>query len=259
MLPLGVAAQVEGPEFAPPQHYLCYETKTKPQAPKLPIVMFVPQIGNEYQEAVMGDAARFCNPAAKWYGESWSPIYDEDFHYAWYRVARQPGRPLNQRITVTNQFGEQPLKLQRLMFVALPAWKLAVNGEPTGHEPVGGLSYACYSVLGRNPRVSVLVSDQFQETAKRVQEPAFYCSPAVVFPGDFQNAEHEEFEPAYGYVCYNTRHSGPRESGWTVTVPLPFFFGEVSSADRETPTEDLTLTKSGLLCVPNEYQPFPID
>lgn len=108
-------------------HYKCYEVVAVPTAPTLPVVMLVDQFGTEPSLQV-GPPRYFCLPVSKQLaGAAPEPIKNKKNHLAIYEL---PPRPKDVTITTQDQFGDQDLVVDRLVYLAVPTTKQHVEPAP---------------------------------------------------------------------------------------------------------------------------------
>ena len=107
-----------------------------------------------------------------------SPIIHPENHLTWYRFE---GTAEERTLRVTNQFGtDQEWVVKDPIFLLLPAWKLYVNGLPTGLDHPSGLDhYLCYTVTSGPPvgLDGVILTDQFHQEQVTVGDPRVFCNP----------------------------------------------------------------------------------
>ncbi len=126
-----------------------------------------------------------------------SPIIHPENHLTWYDFVG--GTSEQRTLLVTNQFGaDQEWVVKDPKFLLLPAWKLYVNGLPTGLDHPSGLDhYLCYEAISGPPigLDGVTLTDQFHQELVAVGDPMLLCNPAdKIDPDDglpiYDNANH---------------------------------------------------------------------
>ena len=169
MVPLGAAASQEVLE----RGHACYEAKTQPiKARRVGLTDHLGGDCHAYNNIRVGEVARFCNPLN---GLS-KP--NSGTHLTWYRIPRQPGRPLNKNVTVYNELtglnGEllagnhdagETLTVLRPAFLTLPTVKLWVDSPgniPNQQGHLESAPYVCYSVRGSDLKLDRYLHGQFQ-------------------------------------------------------------------------------------------------
>jgi hypothetical protein len=140
----------------------------------------------------IGSAAHLCNPAVETHGAKLTPVKNPDDHLVFYRAfSRQPVRI----VRISNQFGEQALRLGDGLWLAVPAQK-----SPHA-PPLPGLDhYYCYRARGASPKAVVGLTDQFQTAANlTLGRPVLFCNPVAKAHGE---ATFEVNDPDRHLVCY---------------------------------------------------------
>lgn len=115
-----------------------------------------------------------------------SPIVHPENHLTWYNFE---GTASQRNILVSNQFGlDQSWVIHNPIYLLLPAWKLYINGFPTGLGPPIGLDhYLCYEAVSGPPvgLDGVILTDQFHQEYVTVGDPMVFCNPAdKIIPDD---------------------------------------------------------------------------
>jgi hypothetical protein len=129
-----------------------------------------------------------------------SIIHDEN-HLTWYNFE---GTADARTLLVTNQFGDgQEWVVKDPKFLLLPAWKLYVNGLPTGlGHPLGLDHYLCYEAISGPPvdLDGVTLTDQFHQEYVTVGAPKLLCNPADKIVPDDGNPI---FDSGNHLACYD--------------------------------------------------------
>jgi hypothetical protein len=177
-------------------------------------------------------ANRFCNPARKWHAGTFYGIADNRQHLTFYRTAPESS-PLKV-VSISNQFGNQTLRVGNAVALALPTRKLP-------HEAPQGLDhFRCYSSRGQPIGRPVGVADQFiRRTAHMVLDPLLFCNPVEKTHGTVVTPiQHPEAH----LTCYSmTRVQFTRE------VSIRNQFRGASTGDQK-----LVVGSPGMLCVPTK-------
>jgi hypothetical protein len=173
-----------------------------------------------------------------------SPIIHPENHLAWYVFQ---GTCQERTLLVTNQFGtDQEWVVKDPVYLLLPAWKLYVNGLPTGLDHPSGLDhYLCYEVLSGPPvgLDGVILSDQFHQENVTVGDPMLLCNPVEkTLPGgtSFPIIDRENH-----LACYDI---SPHE-------PLPFAIHVV--ANDQFGDSQFVILENQFLCAPSEKRIKP--
>jgi hypothetical protein len=173
-----------------------------------------------------------------------SPIMHPENHLTWYDLVG--GTSEQRTLLVSNQFGaDQEWVVKDPKFLLLPAWKLYVNGLPTGLDHPSGLDhYLCYEAISGPPvgLDGVILTDQFHQELVTVGDPMLLCNPVdKIVPDDglpiYDNANH--------LACYDI---APHE-------PLPFTIHVVAS--DQFGDSQFVILENQLLCVPSEKRIKP--
>ena len=130
-----------------------------------------------------------------------SPIIHPENHLTWYHFA---GTSEERTLLVTNQFGaDQEWVVKDPKFLLLPAWKLYVNGLPTGLDHPSELDhYLCYEAISGPPMGldGVILQDQFHQEIVTVGAPQVFCNPV-------DKIDPEDGKPIYDnenhLACYD--------------------------------------------------------
>ncbi len=216
-------------------HFKTYNVTPFPLPVPL-LVTLVDQFGPV--EGLVELIALFSNPVVKELpGGEISPIIDPDNHLTWYpfHAIVEP-----HTILVSNQFGpDQMMTVENTNFILLPAWKLYINGLPTGHNHPSTLDhYVCYDVTSGPPvgLAPVTLVDQFHQEVVEVGDPRVFCNPAdKVIPDDGLPMYH----PDNHLACYDIIPHLP---------PPPL---EVFANDQFSDSIFMVL-ENELLCVPSQ-------
>lgn len=108
-------------------HYKCYEVINAPTVPNLPVVTLADQFGTKPSLQV-GPPRFFCLPVSKQLpGAAPEAIKNKQNHLAIYEL---PPQPKDVTISSRDQFGNQDLIVDRLVFLAVPTTKQAVVPAP---------------------------------------------------------------------------------------------------------------------------------
>ncbi len=175
-------------------HYKCYNV-TGPPLPVPIDVTLRDQFGTV--QGTVNEIRMFSPPVDKRLpsGET-SPIIHPENHLTWYTFT---GTAEQRTLLVSNQFGtDQEWEVKDPKFLLLPAWKLYVNGLPTGLDHPSGLDhYVCYQALSGPPvgLGGVILTDQFHQEQVNVGDPMLLCNPAdKIVPEDglpiYDNENH---------------------------------------------------------------------
>jgi hypothetical protein len=163
-------AKIGEPAAAALDHFKCYDGKFPRFQPRE--VRLVDQFDRD--RAIAFRAELFCNPVSK----NDEPIRDRDAHLKLYAIRPAPGHPpfRPRSVIVTDQFGEERLRVVHPAALALPAQKLP-------HRPPEGLDhFKCYNVepIAGTPAFQpreVVLRDQFDTERVRVVAPRLLCTP----------------------------------------------------------------------------------
>ena len=171
-------------------------------------------------------------------GVSW--IIHPENHLTWYQFE---GTAEERTLLVTNQFGaDQEWVVKDPIYLLLPAWKLYVNGLPTGLPPPSGLDhYLCYDVISGPPvgLDGVVLTDQFHQESVTVGDPKVFCNPVdKLVPEDglpiYDNENH--------LACYDISPHYPPPPLWVM-------------ANDQFCDSMFTVLENQFLCVPSEKCP----
>ena len=210
------------------------------EGPPLPVpidVTLTDQFGTV--QGVVEYISMFSPPVEKWLPTGgFSPIIHPENHLTWYNFmgSDEPQRTL----LVSNQFGtDQEWVVKNPVFLLLPAWKLYVNGLPTGLDHPSGLDhYLCYEVISGPPvgLDGVILTDQFHQENVTVGDPMLLCNPAdKIVPEDGLPIYDRENHLA----CYDI---APHE-------PLPFTIHVV--ANDQFGDSQFVILENQFLCAPS--------
>jgi CARDB len=217
-------------------HFKCYRVreKTKKQDP---IVILTDRFGTS--RAVVKKAVSLCNPANK----NDEGLSDPRAHLTCYAIRddkRSKPRPGSgrERIMITNQFGEQKLKIRGPETLCVPSSKSLFRQDP-GPPPAQLDHFKCYGAKGdkRGPRERVSLVDQFGKSRVKVGRVELFCTPV---------SKNDEgiMRPESSLVCYGIH---PRDRvGRTVIVRNQFGLAF------------LRVKKSETLCIPSREQERPL-
>jgi hypothetical protein len=185
-----------------PDHHKCYAVSGH-LLPAPVDVLLTDQFGTV--EGFVERLVMFSPPVAKELpGGEFSPIMNPEDHLAWYDFEGEPADP--RYLLVTNQFGpDQELTVGDPRFLLLPAWKLYVNGLPTGLDHPAGLDhYLCYDVIDGAPvgLDGVTLTDQFHQEYVTVGAPVVFCNPVekTHLPA---GPTYPIFDPENHLTCYD--------------------------------------------------------
>ena len=186
-----------------PDHHKAYAV-TPFQLPTPVDVLLTDQF--DTVEGSVENMVMFSPPVAKQLpsGE-YSPILNPEDHLTWYEFFGG-GQAEPRYLLVTNQFGpDQELTVGDPRFLLLPAWKMFVNGLPTGLDHPAGLDhYLCYDVI-EGPPVGldgVTLTDQFHQEYVTVGAPVVFCNPVekTLLPA---GPTYPIFDPENHLACYD--------------------------------------------------------
>jgi hypothetical protein len=223
-------------------HYKSYNVDSPPLPAPIDVTLR-DQFGTV--QGVVEQVRMFSPPVEKFLpsGEV-SPIIHAENHLTWYQFLG--GTAAQRTLLVTNQFGtDQEWVVKDPIYLLLPAWKLYVNGLPTGLDHPSGLDhYLCYDVIS-GPSVGldgVILTDQFHQELVTVGAPMVFCNPAdKIVPEDglpiYDNANH--------LACYDI---SPHE-------PLPFPIHVV--ANDQFGDSQFVILENQFLCLPSEKRIKP--
>ncbi len=146
---------------------------------------------------------RICNPADK--NEEDPSAVNFPNHLVSYELDSPPFS--NVDVSVSNQFGQVEIELQRATRLLVPTNKgdLGVPPLPPVGPPMPALidHFRCYSAKGQNPNETVLIHDQFNDPITGytidVKRPRTVCLPADKNQEGFINANGAA---GSGLVCY---------------------------------------------------------
>ena len=216
MLSSADAHDVTDTATGPLDHFLCYTDK-QPVSPDA-IVGLQDQFDEAgLVEAQVLDSRLFCNPANK---DHKSPdgttqgatINHIENHLVLYSL-RHPKVP-SRAVKVSNQFGEQQLKVGQAVGLFVPTAKSLPDGSDYG--PTTDLDhFKCYNVKGHSVKQKVALGDQFiPMTPAGVYDPVLLCNPVI------KVHKQVEFRPQHPgpdnhLVCYKVRvKQSTRESAY---------------------------------------------
>jgi hypothetical protein len=160
------------PAFAQTDHFKCYNaTELTLEQPTL--VTLSDQFDVAADEVQITNAVWFCNPVAKTFGGTTTPITEPANHLTLYPFAIKETAPAR-RLTISNQFGEQVINVTAPRVLAVPTEKDGVPAvSPISH-------FKCYEAEGPALNAPVTLADQFPGTeVARLLAPRFWCNPAV--------------------------------------------------------------------------------
>jgi hypothetical protein len=174
-------------------HYKVYRV-LNPGTGSFPVLLRDQFMGSQNQATVMD---LFANPVEKQVfnpppGQVY-PITKPQLHYTWWRINPVPFGAL---VTLTNQFGNQTIKLSQVEYLLNPAQKDTIDGPlPLENH------YTCYACQGNPVNVSVLLRDQWDIWQTLVGKPRWFCTPVEkTVPGLPPNPI---VEPNRNYVVYD--------------------------------------------------------
>jgi hypothetical protein len=121
-----------------------------------------------------------------------TPIIDIDAHLTLYTIATSVLQP-TRKVTVANQFGQKRITTYQPFVLAVPTAK---NTQP---PPQNLDHFECYRAYGATMRLSVQLSDQFQESENRILRPIALCNPVLKKHGDLTTPIKN---PDDHLVCY---------------------------------------------------------
>lgn len=215
----GAGAQID-PTW---DHYKVYDVQ--PPLPRPAPIVLRDQFG-EYGHDVL-ELIKFANPTEKMLDDGTiSPIQNPQLHYAWWLITPQPFDAL---VAVTNQLGDQTLRVRDSQIL----WNPALKNEP-GEPPLAN-HYKCYDCDGTSIDRVVTLTDQFGQWQATVTFPRFFCNP--VEKTDPTGLIHPIEDMHQHYVVYDLEPYDTRT--FTAIVTDQFVF-----------EEPLALGPSYLLCVP---------
>ena len=152
-------------------HFKCYGlTELTPFTPV--DVVLSDQFGVQPVQAVK--PFLLCNPTAKTVTDAAGNTVTHpippglDFaHLKCY--ATQPITPMNETVTVQNQFGTQDLLVVGLNYLCVPSLKIVPPPELS--------HFKCYNAKAQFAGATVFLSDQFEATEAELKEPELFCNP----------------------------------------------------------------------------------
>jgi hypothetical protein len=175
----------------------------------------------------------FANPVSKQHGAAFYGISRPDLHYTWWRL--DPEVVLNKDLVAINQFGSQPLHIDRAVYLLNPALKNFQPGQPL---PVAN-HYKCYACSGPPINTPVFLTDQFYSRPATVLSPRFFCTPVdKVFNGQV----HPMVNPNQHYTVYDIE---PGPAIWPATFRDQFISSSIDLRDDRllmVPTEKVIPT-----------------
>jgi hypothetical protein len=108
-----------------------------------------------------------------WVHKDNSPVLDTLIHYTWWNV--QPKLPMQVPVIVTNQFGQQPVQVEHVEFMLVPAWK----NQPQPVQPNAN-HYLCYRAHGFNPPPQPhFFQDEWRQDVQYPYPMEFLCTPCM--------------------------------------------------------------------------------
>ena len=221
----------EGPP-PPLDHFRAYWAEDVTGLPVGEVVLLEDQF--DVVEAVVANAALFCNPVEKWHDGLPTEIINPDHHLTIYSIEVPEWKEWT--VLVDNQFGTQ-------QFTVFGPVGLAVPTQKEDHAPPLGLDhYLLYEVVAGSP-VNVVVDlfDQFlNQPGVMVYEPVLFANP-VRKTHDGMITEIEN--PDGHLVFYQTDHGL-----FTTEIPIINQFGE----------QTLSIHLSEYLAVPSEKIGFTV-
>jgi hypothetical protein len=211
-------------EFAAPaslDHFRCYDVKGNDQT-KIAVTL-EDQFGK--RSAVVKKPIGLCAPASK----NGSPVSQPQAHLKCYDLEKEDPKKVNRDVEVTNQFGKEKLKVDKVESLCTPASK-SLTGTP-GPPPQNLDHFECYKVKGgRDVKQSVMVQDQFGTETVKVKGAKLLCNPVSKNGGSILNRQAH-------LVCYDIDGKAA-----DVDVNVNDQFG----------LERLRVKKPKTLCVPSE-------
>jgi hypothetical protein len=214
----------------PLDHFKCYSTRTTtPFAPR------DVTLGDQFEDvtATVERPIRFCNPVDK----NDEGIIDPTAHLMCYDID-QHERFVPRDVLVTNQFGEQRMRVHRPVSLCNPATKdLIPSNLNLDH-------FKCYRVRrapGAAVNVNVTLVDQFETRQTQVAWPTVLCNPVD------KNGEGINF-PACHLACYRLREGASDFVERTVLVTDQFVEQQNLDAFRGV------CRRAEHLCVPSSKQ-----
>jgi hypothetical protein len=191
------------------------------------------ELDGQIDLAIVFPPFMFCNPADKLRldTEEFTERVNPTNHLTFYPMISFPAGP-ERSVLVSNQFGEQRLRVQRSAFV------LGVPTEKNNEGPVKDLDhFKCYLVEGRPVELEVLLFDQFtgpNGAPAKVLQPRLLCNPTLkLHAGNFTPITNEEAH----LVCYETNRDAN---------------DELISTRNQFATTRLQVGESMSLCVPSK-------
>lgn len=225
-------------------HFACYEAIDR--NPNEPIGITVDDQFAGTITAEASTALEFCNPAAKTVGQITTPIEEPNAHLTFYELT-QKLRATRRTVVVSNQFGQQTLRVAAPRIIAVPTLK---NGEGDIRDLTDISHFLCYEASGKRLNISAGIQDQFRTAPEPilVHAPQYFCNPAEKTRGtetsDIANNEDH-------LVCYKvTPSNAPPGEFSSVTVENQF-----EGFDLTTP-ESFEVGPLHFLCVPSEKLSF---
>jgi hypothetical protein len=249
----GPVAYAQPPQL--PDHHKVYSVDPLMQ-PTLPMpVTLEDQFG--VAEGMAEFLRMFSPPVAKSVpGGDNTFIMNPEDHLTWYTFTTEPQEP--RTVLIKNQFDtfleDQIWLIGNPVYLALPAWKLEVNGMPTGLNHPSELDhYLCYEVLEGDPvgLQGVTLSDQFDPfhvppgpEVVDVVNPLFLCNPVdkILVHGIPEEPPWPIFLPENHLACYDIV---PHEPLGPLQVLANDQFGDSL----------FQVIQNELLCVPSEKCP----
>ncbi len=149
----------------------------------------------------VGHPESICNPVEKTLFKKLgiptapTPIIDETEHLTFYNIHRTLiTDPVEWKVKIKNQFGEQELEVERARFLALPTFKME-EGSPDPEAELSLDHFKCYEAEGKEIERRATLRDQFvpgldptsEDPAQAVvvAEPKLFCNPTrKIIQGD---------------------------------------------------------------------------
>jgi hypothetical protein len=228
VLPVGNAQAQPDPSW---DHYKAYDVTplTFPGQ-----VTLVDQFGATTHQTLFLDW--FANPVAKQHGPAFYSINRPELHYSWWRL--DPEVAVSKDLIAINQFGEQSLHLDRVVYLLNPALK---NASPAVPLPVAN-HYKCYACTGPSVNTQVFLTDQFYSRPATVFNPRFFCTPTDKF---FNGQIDPMINHNQHYTVYEI---DPGPQIWPATFRDQFMGASIDLRDDRllmVPTEKVIPTDAG--------------
>jgi hypothetical protein len=211
-------------------HFNCYQIQ--PSHPADAVVALKDQF-RSYDAVNVLSKFRFCNPTAKGVQTPGGPVITKITHPNDHSTLYQlnPQQPVNLKVVVKNQFGDQSLTVTDARYLAVPTQK-----SPHRQPPVDLDHYLCYAASGLQVAVPASLADQFQRERVKVTTPVLLCNPVQK---QHNGAVTDIRHPDDHLVCYTKT---PRQ------------FATARGIKNQLESTQINTIASDLLCVPSKKQ-----